>query len=151
MDYVFKLEEMGVNLQVIHQRQELVVKHVVKTLIDVLSELSTQSYAVLTMDSVLKKIDEKYDFLKHIKIDSNRYSDGIDAVIISFDLESIRPTQIGKAIQKIIENITLSLGDEAGRDFIKKFGDHLGKTYLLRIEEMGVNLHMIQLKQDLLW
>ena len=93
----------------------------------------------------------KDDYLKYINIDSTRYSEGIDAINVSSDLDSIRPSDLGRAIQRIIEIIVRSLGDEAGRDFINKFKDRLGKTYLLRIEEMGVNLHMIQLRKDMLW
>lgn len=149
-EYAFILEEIGVNLHVIQLPQELVTKHVIKALVDVLSEASTQSYAVLTIDNVLSKIRERYDYLKYVKIDSMRYSDGIDAVSVFPYIDAISPSELGRAIQKLIEKVMLSLGEEAGRHFVDKFKEHLGKAYLLRIEEMGVNLYMIQLKQNFL-
>ena len=151
IEYISKLDEMGVDLSVMRLRQDIVIKHVMKALVDVLSEASTPSYAVLTVDTTLKKMDVKYDCLKYIKIDGTRYSDGIDAISISSDLDSVRPTELGRAVQQIIEMIFKTLGEEAGRDFINKFKERLGKTYLLRIEEMGVNLHMVQLRRDMLW
>ncbi|MDH7517782.1 MAG: hypothetical protein QHH19_05505 [Candidatus Thermoplasmatota archaeon] len=150
-EYLIKLEEIGVNLEMVQLTHEALVKHVIKSLVDVLSEASAQSYAVLAVDTVLKKLDDRYGYLKYVKIDSTRYSEGINAISIPAGLNTIRSTEIGRAIQKILENITISLGDEAGQYFIERFSQRLGKIYLSRIEEMGVNLHMIQLKQNLLW
>lgn len=150
-DYIFKLEEIGVNLHVIQSPQELVVKHVLKALIDVLSQASAQSYAILTIDNVLKEIDDKYEYLKFVKIDSTRYSEGIEAVNVPSSIASVRPSEVGKALRNLIEKVILSLGEEAAHQFVEKFRGRLGKAYLLRIEEMGVNLHMIELKQSLLW
>ena len=150
-DYLIKLEEIGVNLDIIQLTHEALVKHVIKSLVDVLSEASAQSYAVLAVDSVLKKMDDKYGYLRYVKIDNTRYSEGLNAISIPSGLNTIRSSEVGRAIQKIIESIVVSLGDEAGQYFIERFSQHLGKIYLMRIEEMGVNLHMIQLKQNLLW
>ena len=150
-DYVLTLEEMGVNPYVIQLRQELVVKQVLKALADTLSDASSQNYAILAIDSAMKKIDEKYEYLKYVKIDSTRYSDGMDAISVMSGIDSVRPSELGRMIQKIVERVTMALGEEAGRTFVDRFKENLGKTYLLRIEDMGVNLHMIQLKQNLLW
>lgn len=149
--YVFKLEELGINLYDIQLQQDFVVKHVLKALIDVLSEFSTQSYAVLVIDKVLRRIDEEYDYLKYITINSNKYSDGFNAVNVFSDINSIDPYELGRGIQKFIEKMAVNFGEEAGKHFIDKFKEHLGKICLNRIEEMGVNLHIIQLRQDLLW
>jgi len=142
---------MGVNINVLQLSQVLVVQHVLKALIDVLSELSTQSYAILTIDNVIKKLGDKYEFLKYVKIDSTRYSEGADAVSVPSDIDTVRPSKVGRGIQKTVEDIAMSLGEEAGQHFIEKFKKRLGKAYVLRIEEMGVNLHMIALKQNLTW
>jgi len=149
--YIFKLGEMGVNINVLQLSQVLVVQHVLKALIDVLSALSTQSYAVLTIDNVTKKLGDKYEFLKYIKIDSMRYSEGIDAISVPPEIDTVRPSEVGRGIQKIMEEIVMSLGEEAGQHFVEKFKKRLGKAYVLRIEEMGVNLHMIDLRRNLAW
>jgi hypothetical protein len=150
--YLLKLREMGVNLNVLLQlRHELVFKQVIKALIEVLSKASTSSYAVLTLDSILKKMGARYEFLKLIQIDSTRYSDGVDAVSIMTEIDKVTPLDAGRAIQKIIEELIKALGEEGGQYFVEEFKKHLGKTYLVRIEEIGVNLHMIELRQHLLW
>jgi hypothetical protein len=150
-DYGFRLEEIGVNLDVVQLKRGLVIKHVLKAAINVLSESSTQSYAMLIVSNILKKFEERYDFLKYIRIDSVKFSEGGDEFNISPEVESIRPSELGRSIQKVMEEIIMSLGDEAGQYFIDKFKRRLGKAYVLRIEEMGVNLHMMELKQNLIW
>ena len=53
-----KLQPSGIN--------KAVTKNVIKALLDFLSEASTQSYAVRTIDNVLRKIREQYDYLKYV-------------------------------------------------------------------------------------
>ena len=150
-EYIVKLSELGVNIDIIKLSQGLIVKNVLKALVDVLSEYSTQSYAVLMVNNSIRKFDEKFAFMKEISIDSVRFSDGMDGINISDNLNSIRASELGRALQKTIEHISVSLGEEAGKHFIEKFKKRLGKAYVLRIEELGVNLHMIELKRNLLW
>ena len=149
--YIFKMEEMGVDLHVVQLRQELIVKHMIKALIDVLGDISSPSYAILMIDGAIRKMEENYEPLKYIKINSTNYSDGYDAVSILPEIETVRTSELGKSLQKMIEKLISTLGEEAGEHFLDKFKNHLGKAYLLRIEEMGVNLHVVELKQNLMW
>ena len=149
--YIVKLGGIGVNFDVIKLSQGVVVKNVLKTLVDVLSEYSTRNYAVLLVNNALRKYDEKFMFLKKVSVDGLKTSDDLNSVTLPEDINSVRASELGRALQKTIENISVSLGDEAGRHFIENFKKHLGKAYLLRIEELGVNLHMIELKRNLLW
>ncbi len=150
-DYMFKLEEMGVSLDVLQLSQVLTVKYVLKALVDILNESTTQSYAILLVNNVLGKFEDSYPYLKNIEIDGARFSEGFDAIIVPKEIESIRPSELGRAIRKIMEDIISSLGEEAGTKFINKFKNRLSRAYLLKIEEMGVNLHLIELKQNLLF
>jgi len=148
-DYNMKLKDMGIDISVIKLRQELVVKHVLRSLVDVLSDSSTQSYAVMLVNNALKNYEIKYSYFKDIKIDSVKLSQGIDGVEIPTDIDSVRASELGRGLQRVIEEISTALGEEAGRFFVDKFKRRLGKAYLLRIEELGVNLHMIELRKNL--
>ena len=150
-EYLLKLEEMGVNFDIILLNQTSVIKHVLKALVEVLSRSSTESYAIVMINNVIKEFEEKFEFLKNIKVDGLHFSEGLDAIIVPEEIESIRKSDLGRSIQKIIDKIVKSLGEEAGKYFIDKIKDQLGKAYVLRIEEMGVNLHMIELRQSLKW
>ncbi len=148
-DYRTKLEEMGVNLKKKQFGNSLVFKYVIKALIAVISQASTQRYAVFAMNSFLKKIDTKYVFLKHIRINPVE-SDELCDVSIMTNLDEISETDVRRAIQKLLEEIIDSLGEKLEQKFINEFKNSLEKNCLLRIEEMGVNLHMIQLRHELL-
>jgi hypothetical protein len=149
LECLSKIKEMGVNLNVRQFGHELVFKHVIKALIDVLSKISTQRYAVFAVNTFLRKVDTEYDFLKYIKINPAQYSDGLADISIMTGLDEINEEEARRAIQRLLEEIADSLGEEARRHFINKFSKSLGRDYLLKIEEMGVNLHMIQLRQNL--
>jgi len=150
-EYLMKLGELGINLDVIQLKKELVVKHVLIALVDVLSKSSNQNYAVMVVNNVLKKFELKFEYLKNIKISSENISEENKRVFVSPEIESVNSSELGRGIQKIVEDITFSLGDAAGPYFIKNFRKQLGKAYILRIEELGVNLHMIDLKRNLTW
>ncbi|KYK29106.1 hypothetical protein AYK20_00860 [Thermoplasmatales archaeon SG8-52-1] len=150
-NFLKKLDEIGVNLDVIELKTGLVVKHVLKAVLNILKQSSDQKYAILIINNILKKFESKYEFLKFVNIDSVNLSEDGDVIVVLPDIESLRPSEIGRGLQKIIENLLSSLGDAAGQHFVEKFKKELGKAYVLRIEEMGVNLHMIELKKDLMW
>jgi hypothetical protein len=142
---------MGVNFDVIKLSQVLVVKHVLKALVDVLSDSSTQSYAVQIVNNCLRQYEFKFDYLKGIEIDGLHFSEGLDAINVTEELDSVSASDLGRGLQKVIENISISMGEEAGIFFIEKFKRRLGKACVLRIEEIGVNLHMIELRQNMMW
>lgn len=150
-NFLNKLDEIGVNLDVIELKISLVVKHVLKAILNILKQSSDQKYAILIINNILKKFEGKYEFLKFVNIDSVNQSEEGDEIVILPDIESTRPSEIGRGLQKVIENLLSSLGDAAGQHFVERFKKELGKAYVLRIEEMGVNLHMIELKKDLIW
>lgn len=150
-NFLNKLDEIGVNLDVIELKISLVVKHVLKAILNILKQSSDQKYAILIINNILKKFESKYEFLKFVNIDSVNQSEEGDEIVILPDIESTRPSEIGRGLQKVIENLLSSLGDAAGQHFVERFKKELGKAYVLRIEEMGVNLHMIELKKDLIW
>ncbi|RLF33387.1 MAG: hypothetical protein DRM98_02380, partial [Thermoplasmata archaeon] len=146
-----KLRDVGVNLDVIKVSQSLIVKHVIKALVEILSESSSKNYAVVLVNNVLRKYDKKFEFLKEIKLESTSFSQNDNGIDIPSVIDSVRASELGRSIQRIIEDISISLGEDAGRYFIDKLKKRLGKAYLLRIEELGVNLHMIELKRNLMW
>ncbi len=145
---IFKLEEIGVNFDIIQLKKISVFKHVLKALVEVLSNSSTENYAIVMVNNIIRKFEDKFEFLKIIKIDSLQYSENLDGIIVPSEIETVRQSDIGRSIQKIIEGIVKLLGEDAGRYFIDKLKDQLGKAYLLRIEEMGVNLHLIELRRN---
>jgi hypothetical protein len=150
-DYIFKIESIGVNFNVIQYDQVSVIKHIFKALIDVLGSYSSETYTIFMIKNLLNRYEDNFLFFNLIKIDNTNITDGLNAISISSEIESYRTSELGRGLQKIIEEISISLGEDAGKNFLDDFKNRLGKAYILKMEDMGVNLHMIELKQNLLW
>ena len=149
LDYRTKLDQMGVDFTHRQLGNSVVFTKVIKAIIDVIGQTSTNNYAIYAMNSFLKKIDTKFDFLKNIKI-TPLDSDELCDINIMANLDDLSDTEIRRSIQKLLEEIVRSIGDELEEIFINEFKKSLEKNCLSRIEEIGVNLHMIELRRDLL-
>jgi hypothetical protein len=149
-EYLSKLEGMGVNLAVRQVGYNTIFKQILKALVDVLSRASTENYAIFAVNSFLRKTDSTYEFLKYMKVNPATYQGDIYQITIMNDLKNVNETDARRAIQKLLASIVNSLGEKQGDQFIHEFKSSLEKRYLSRIEEMGVNLHIIELHQELL-
>ena len=149
-DYLGKLEELGVAFAAHGVGYEAIFKQVIKTLIDVLSKTSTENYAIFAVKTFLQKTNSTYEFLKYIQINPTTNKGDVYSITIMNNFDSISETDARRAIQKLLGTIVDSLGEKLGNQFIQEFKISLDKKYLVRIEEMGVNLHMIELHSNLL-
>jgi hypothetical protein len=66
------------------------------------------------------------------------------------DINTVPPTEMGKAIHAIIESMNQSLGDRAGHFFIKEIRNTLNDECLFSIKTMGVDLGMMQLESEIM-
>jgi len=149
LDYRKKLVEMEIDLKKKKFENSLVLKYVIQALVEVLSKASTKRYAIFAINSVIRKIDNDYDFIKNINITPNESND-LCSINITSNIDDISETDIRRSIQKLLVDIIDSIGEELGGRFITEFKNSLEKNCLLQIEEMGVNLHMVQLRQEIL-
>jgi hypothetical protein len=144
LEYLAKLKEMGVTINAHGLGYTIIFKQVIKALIDILGNTSTENNAIFTVNSLLRKIDSTYEFLKYVKVDSVIGQGEL------YQIDSINETDARRAIEQLLETIIESLEEKVRKDFIQKFKNSLEKKYLLKIQEMGVNLHMIELRQEML-
>ena len=149
--HVFKLEEMGVNFNVISLNHKSVMKHVLEVLVDLLSNYSSKSYAMLIINNTINEIDSQYHLSRYIQIKTEDFTEENYPISIKSDINSVGYIELGRGIQKVIEKITEKIGEEAGENFIDNFKTKLGEAYLAKLEKMGVNFHLIQLRKNLLF
>jgi hypothetical protein len=123
-----------------------VVRHVLQTLVDISGRKTTQIQAVLTLSELIKKLEEKYTFLKHIEVKDVRYSEMDAPISVMSDIDGVESNDIGKALYDIIKTMNTNLGKDAGHFFIRELRNRLGDTYSSTIEEMGVYLGLMQLE-----
>jgi hypothetical protein len=149
-EYLSMLKEMGVTITSQGIGFTAVFTHVIKTMIDIIGQSSSENYAILIVNSFLRKIETKFDFLRLIHIEPSTKLDEMYHIIIGGNIDGISETDARRAIQQLLETIIQSLGENISNEFIQNFKNSLEKKYLLKIEEMGVNFHMIELHESML-
>ena len=124
------------------------MEKVLTTLINISGRKTTEEHAVFVMDSLIKKLGGTYDFLKHVEVSDTRFlEDGVSFTVMS-DVNSISPTEIGKAIHAIIVTMNEMMGRDAGHFFAKEISRSIGDEYYSTIGDMGVDLSLLQLEHE---
>jgi len=136
-----------------------VIEHVLTSLVNVTSTKTSKAHALLTVRALLKKLENNYSFLKYINItgiDSvleqsidDNCEDVLSCMTISKNIDAIDPQEIGGSIQNIVDTLKNYLGKKAGYYFIREFRDVLGDEYHSIIKNMGVDLRLIDLQNEL--
>jgi hypothetical protein len=131
------------------ERSDL-IKSVLKTLISISSRKTDLSYAILTIEDLIKRLETKFTFLKNIQINDDVYSETANDVIsVMSDINTVPPTELGKALHSIINSMNRSLGENAGHFFIKEIRNTLSDDYIKLMKDMGVDLGLMQLESEI--
>lgn len=148
-EYLSKLEEMNVNITTLDIGYEAIFKQTLKALIDIFSRVGSETSAIGTINSFLRILDNTYQFLREVNVESGRGEGEPYHITITSSIDSISETDARRAIQHLLVIAMDSLGEAGKVEFIRNFKDALDKKYLSKIEELGVNFHMIELHQAL--
>ena len=127
-----------------------VIRRTLMSLIYVATTKTSDDYAWTSIKKLINELKINYDFLKYIKIkDIKQLRYSIDDIIIEPNLNNIEPSEVGKAIQDIIDLLKKYLGKKAGYFFIQEFKEVLGEQYHKIIKSMGVDLRLVELQDEL--
>jgi len=125
-----------------------VIRHILETLLSISSRKTTQGYALLTMNGLITKLQEKYNFLKHVEIKDTRFVELDDPIGVMTDINSVKSDDVGRALYDIIKLMNDALGESAGYFFIKELRNNIAENYYTIIEEMGLDLGLMQLELE---
>lgn len=145
-----ELETIGVNFhriqsEITRTKFDVLVEKILEVLIQIISEKTSQAFAIVIIDKILMELRKKYEILQSITIDKSQYSKGIESINILPTINLAEPYQLGKAMRDIIRFTRKNLGDEA-YNFIDDFKNKLGADYISEIEDLGVNLHFLEME-----
>jgi hypothetical protein len=129
-----------------HIENSEVVRHIIQQLINISGRKTTKLQAISTMFESIKKLQLKYDFLKHIEIKDTRFLESGDSVSVMSDINSIKVNDVGNALHDIIKTINTNLGKDAGYFFIKELKNNIEENYHSSLEEMGLDFGVLQLE-----
>ena len=125
-----------------------ILRQVLEELIDISSRKTTEAHAVTVMGSLVDRLKKRYDFLKHVEVKDTRFLEDVDSVSIMTDVDTVSPTEVGKAIYSLIYLMNKSLGKDAGHFFIKELSRNIGDDFNNIIKDMGVDLSLMQLESQ---
>jgi len=126
------------------------ITHVVKTLLFITRRRASESISILVMDTILKTLGERYNFLRQVKLKTSvEYGEiSSDVIVVETDVNAVDTTLVGKVVESIVRVICMDLKEKAGVFFIKEFKDRLGENYVSHLREIGVDFDLLQLEKD---
>jgi len=127
-----------------------VLKRTLMSLIIVARSKTSDDYAWASTKKLLNELRTKYDFLTSVSIgDISKINYVIDDISILSSFDKIEATDVGRAIQDIIDLLKKYLGKKAGYFFIQEFKEVLGEEYYQVIKNMGVDLRLVELQNEM--
>ena len=144
------MEEDIENTKLSNVNNSDVIKKTLISLIIVATSKTSDDYAWSSIKTLLKELKSKYGFLKYITIgelESLKYT--ADDINISISMNDIESKEIGRALQDLIDLLKKRLGKKAGYFFLQEFKEVLGDRYHSIIKDIGVDLRLIELQNQI--
>ena len=140
-----KLNEIGVKLdrisiQLKRQKHQKISQRILETLFALLLERTSKESAQQALDTTIKKLQKDYDVLHYITLDPDAE---IHIFTVSPEINTVESYKVGKAFREMIKILHDIYGDKT---FVSDFKTKLGDEYLCEIEEMGINLHFLEIR-----
>ena len=123
-----------------------VTRHVLQTLISTIGRRTSEGYATAILDTILNELKSRYDFLRYVEIKNTFYSEGIDAVSVSSEIDLVDTVKFYNAVGDIIEMTVKHIKEKANFFFIKEIQESLNDIYDLNLKEKNIDLNRIQLQ-----
>lgn len=107
----------------------------------------------MILTDVIRTLKNKFAFLKYVEVIRTGHSEhDYDIVNIMLDIDSIDPTEVGKAIESIIRVVSMNMKDkDAGLYFISELKDQVEDRFIPDLKRRGVDIDFIQIEQHYLY
>jgi hypothetical protein len=128
-------------------RNSVLLGSVLKAIFNVASRRTSTKSADESINSTIKTLENKYDFLKYVSVDQQDMASGAFAINISPDIDSVHPEKMGRAIESLIRVVYNDLSAEAGLYFITELKEIAGDDVTKEILDYDIDLDQVQLEQ----
>ncbi len=127
----------------------VIIKHVLDKLINISSRKTNSGQALSTLYKLVKELEKKYNFLKHIEIKDTQFIELEEPITVMSDIDNVRSEIIGKALYDIIKSMNTNLGKSAGHFLIKELKNSIDDNYYTTMMDMGLDLGLMQLEFEI--
>lgn len=121
-----------------------VIRHVLQTLVSKIGRRTSEGFATVILDTVLNELMSRYDFLRYVEIKNTFYSEGIDAVNVSSEIDLVDTAKFYNAVGDIIGMTVKYIEENANFFFIKEVQEALNGIYDLNLKEQNIDLNLMQ-------
>ncbi|MBU0497305.1 MAG: hypothetical protein KKG04_05050 [Candidatus Thermoplasmatota archaeon] len=129
-----------------------IVQTTLSKIIDIIARKSVEIHAVLTLNEVKQKLQQKYDFLRYIDIkdkrDQHDFKD-LRPVIIDPAFNQIPPESVGVAFHAMIDEFSRLIGKNDTYFLLSELQKNLSAQYITQIGSMGVDFELILLEREI--
>lgn len=128
-----------------------VLGEIIKSLFHVAGRRTTQGFAAKVIGSIIKTLEQKYDFLQYVVINEVGELNENDAIVVSEEINNIDKETVGKAIEAILRIAYMDIIGKAGLFFIAEIKRRAGNALMADLHLFGVDLAALQVEQHYLY
>lgn len=128
-----------------------VLGHVLKALYHVAGRRTTQSFAAKVIGSIIKTLEQKYIFLKYVRINETGTMIEDEVIAILPELDDVNRELVGRAIEAIVRVVYMDIIGKAGLFFIAELKRRAGDELMDELRNFGVDLASLQIEQHYLY
>lgn len=128
-----------------------VLGEVLKALYHVAGRRTTNSFAAKVIGSIIKTLEQKYIFLKYVRINDRGELLEDEAIAISPEIENVDRELVGKAIEAIVRVVYMDIIGKGGLFFIAEIKKRAGDELMDQLQNFGVDLAALQIEQHYLY
>lgn len=128
-----------------------ILSAILRSVYAVAGRRTTKSFAATVIGSIIKTLEQRYSFLKYIRIDEKGQLIEDDIIAISPEIDSIEPEKMGKAVEAIIRIVYMDIIGKAGLFFVNELKKHAGDEIISELKKFDVDLATLQIEQHYLY
>lgn len=129
-----------------------VLGEILRSLYYVAGRRTSRSFAAKVIGSIVKTIEQRYDFLKYVQIDDEGELIEDKAIAISPEIDSVKPQLVGKSIEAIIRVVYMDIIGKSGLFFIAEIKRRAGEQIISELHDnFDVDLATLQVEQHYLY
>ena len=129
-----------------------VLGQILQSLYHVAGRRTTQSFAAKVIGSIIKTLEQRYDFLSYVRINDQGELNENEAIVILPEIESVKQDLVGRAIEAIIRVVYMDIIGKSGLFFIAEIKRRAGEELISELHNnFGVDLASLQIEQHYLY
>jgi hypothetical protein len=147
-EYRVKMEELQYTINIQQFGLQIIIKNVLLSVIHTIQSLDITKQPGLLIQSKINSVSERYAFLKDITINESALSKDDECILFTSDFNDASGLEVGRSLKLIIQHLMKTMPREDSLIFIKQLRSSLDQGFITKLEVMGLNLYMLQLRQE---